>query len=272
MRNDALRIPVLASCAIHIFILLLCSMMIHENSLPQRNFIPINLVELARPENPSPQKKIEAPQIKKQLPPPPKVDKPKPPSQIAKVPVAKPEVAPLPAPIKEEPAKANAQAVPPLKTEPPPGASSAVRSDDGGSEAGAGELYGGGDAGVIPGTGTAGGDGGTAVSGSGRGTGAPGLPAEPVVKTNRNAKPIQIVRAAYPPMALRMGMESDVTLRIEVDPTGSVTKAEITKSGGTGFDEEALKAVKQSRFEPAQREGRNVPAEFAYVYRFRLRK
>jgi len=45
-----------------------------------------------------------------------------------------------------------------------------------------------------------------------------------------------------------------------------------TKSGGTGFDEEALKAVKQSRFEPARRVDRNVPAEFIYVYRFRLRR
>jgi TonB family protein len=61
-------------------------------------------------------------------------------------------------------------------------------------------------------------------------------------------------------------------LKIEVDPTGSVTKAEITKSGGAGFDEEALKAVKQSRFEPAHRDGRNVPAEFTYIYHFRLQK
>ena len=73
-------------------------------------------------------------------------------------------------------------------------------------------------------------------------------------------------------MALRMGTEGDVTLRIEVDPEGKVTKAEITKSGGAGFDEEALKAVRQSRFEPAQKDGRNVPAEFTYIYRFRLRK
>ena len=41
---------------------------------------------------------------------------------------------------------------------------------------------------------------------------------------------------------------------------------------GPGFDEEALKAVKQSRFEPAQKDGKNVPAEFTYIYRFRLRK
>ena len=69
-----------------------------------------------------------------------------------------------------------------------------------------------------------------------------------------------------------MGMESDVTLRIEIDTEGKVMKAEITKSGGDGFDEEALKAVKQSRFEPAQKDGKNVPAEFTYIYRFRLQK
>jgi protein TonB len=73
-------------------------------------------------------------------------------------------------------------------------------------------------------------------------------------------------------MALRMGLEGDVTLRIEVDTEGRVIEAEITKSGGTGFDEEALKAVKQSRFEPAQKDGTTVPAEFMYIYRFRLQK
>jgi protein TonB len=73
-------------------------------------------------------------------------------------------------------------------------------------------------------------------------------------------------------MALRMGLEGDVTLRIEVDPEGQVTKAEIIKSGGASFDEEALKAVKQARFAAAQNDGQNVPAEFTYVYRFRLRK
>jgi vitamin B12 transporter len=124
----------------------------------------------------------------------------------------------------------------------------------------------------VPGTGTAGDGGGTAASGLGRGSGAPGLPAQALLRTNREAKPIQTVRATYPTMALRAGLESDVTLRIEVNPEGKVTKAEIVKSGGGGFDEEALKAVMQSRFEPAQRDGQNVPAEFTFVYRFRLRR
>jgi TonB family protein len=61
-------------------------------------------------------------------------------------------------------------------------------------------------------------------------------------------------------------------LRITIDSKGPVTDAEIIKSGGAGFDDEALKAVKQARFEPAQNDGKNVPAEFTYVYRFRLRR
>jgi len=69
----------------------------------------------------------------------------------------------------------------------------------------------------------------TAASGLGPGSGAPGLPAQTVLRTNREAKPIQTVRATYPAMALRAGLESDVTLRIEVDPEGKVTNAEIVK-------------------------------------------
>jgi protein TonB len=120
--------------------------------------------------------------------------------------------------------------------------------ENGGSPAGAIASFGGGNAGVIPGSGSGVGGGVTASFGLGRGTGAPGSPAQPVFRANREAKPIQTARANYPPMALRSGRESDVTLKIEVDPQGNVTKAEVTKSGGGGFDEEALKAVKQSRF------------------------
>jgi TonB family protein len=145
-----------------------------------------------------------------------------------------------------------------------------AKIEGGGSQAGAGNLFDGGDAGVVPGPGSAGGGRGTAQSGLGRGSGTPGLPTQPVLKTNREAKPIQTAPAAYPPMALRLGLESDVMLKIEVDPEGKVTKAAIIKSGGAGFDEEALKAVQQSRFHPAQRDGQRVAAEFTFIYRFRL--
>jgi TonB family protein len=269
VRNDTLSIPLVSSCAIHLLIILCASVLIHNRTLHRQDFLPIGLVDLPRQEIP-PVKKIETtPEIKKPpASPEPKVGKPKTPTPpIAKAPVLKPEALTPSPPIKEEPAKATE-----TKSTVPPSFASGARTEGGGSDAGAGNLSGKGDVGVVPGTGTAGGGGGTAASGLGRGSGTPGLPAQTVLRTNREAKPIQTAKAVYPAMALRMGLESDVTLRIEVDTGGKVTKAEITKSGGAGFDEEALKAVRQSRFEPAQRDGQNAPAEFTYIYRFRLQR
>jgi protein TonB len=300
VKNDSLGIPFLSSVAVHIFVLLIGSAFFHSTRLQRPEFLPIGLVDLPRPEPQPPVRKIEAPPEIKKPPPPVKEEKakenkrvvkrehkpvakvdvpppkpaPSPPPQPEKVDLPKPAPAPPPAALPKDEA-ANPAAPEPAATETMAPPNSALRpgGEGGGSEAGAGKLFGKGDVGVIPGPGTAGGGGGTAASGLGRGSGAPGLPAptRPVV-TNRQAKPIQTAKASYPPMALRAGLESDVTLRIEVDTDGKVTRAEIIKSGGAGFDEEALKAVKQSRFEPAQRDGRRVPAEFTYVYRFRLAK
>jgi periplasmic protein TonB len=160
------------------------------------------------------------------------------------------------------------------KTLPPPdpASSESAAGETGGSAPGADNRVASGLA-VGPSSGNAGNGNGSAIAGLGRGSGAPGLPPSvPALRTNREAKPLQTARASYPPMALSMGLESDVMLKIEVDSDGKVTKAEIIKSGGAGFDEEALKAVKQSRFEPAQRDGQYVAAEFSYIYRFRLQR
>jgi protein TonB len=275
--NETFSIPLLSSCAIHLVALLSASVIIHNRSLHRQDFLPIGLVDLPRQEIPPAKKVATSPEIKKPAPPlpAPKVEKLKTPTApLAKAPAPKPQALTPAPPIKVEPAKPTETnpAVTP-KSEPQASFASSVRTEGGGSEAGAGNLYGKGDIGVVPGTGTAGGGGGTASSGLGRGSGAPGLPAQTTpLRTDRQAKPIQTVRASYPPMALRAGLESDVELRIEVDAQGNVTRAEIIKSGGGGFDEEALKAVRQSRFEPAQKDGHNVPAEFTYVYRFRLRR
>jgi periplasmic protein TonB len=275
VRGDALSLSLLASFFIHGVAIILASLIVkHTVSLRRQDFLPISLVDIPRKEQPKPVQKIETPpEIKKPPPPPAKIEKPKEPRSAAKSefvqpkPIAPPTVLP-----KEEPAKpVEKERTEITKSEPAPPLAPTAPIEGGGSEAGAGNLFGKGDAAVVPGTGTAGGGGGTASSGLGRGSGTPGLPTAPL-RTNREAKPVQTVRAVYPPIALRMGMEGDVTLRIEVDTEGKVTKAEITKSGGAGFDEEALKAVKQSRFEPAQKDGKNVPAEFIYIYRFRLQK
>jgi periplasmic protein TonB len=275
VRDESLSLSLLASCFIHGAVIILASIIIkHTVSLRQQEFLPISLVDVPRQEQARPSQKVETPpEIKK--PPPPKVEKTKEPKPVAKSEIVQPKPTPPPAaPPKEEPVKSiETKPTAITKSESTPEVAPTAQVEGGGSETGAGNLFGKGDTAVVPGSGTAGGGGGTANSGLGRGSGAPGLPAPTTpLRTNREAKPVQTVRAAYPPMALRMGMEGDVTLKIEVDTDGKVTKVEITKSGGAGFDEEALKAVKQSRFEPAQKDGKNVPAEFTYIYRFRLQK
>jgi len=282
MRDGSLAWPFASSLIIHLIVVAAASFMTHNRSYRPREFVPIGLIDLPPRKEilPAPKPKSR-PVVKKPEPPPPSVKKTSPP---------KPKPAPKPEEVKAEPPpneivkaleplpRVKEEAVKPAETKSPPPTgpqtfASGAKVEGGGSEAGAGNLFGKGDVGVVPGTGTAGGSGGTAVSGLGRGSGAPGLPAQTApLKTNREAKPIQTVKATYPPMALRMGLESDVILKIEVDPEGKVTKAQITKSGGAGFDEEALKAVTRSRFEPAQRDGQTIPAEFTYIYRFRLRR
>jgi len=259
--NEPLSIAFFISIAVHISAILIGAVVVHENNSRPNEFLSVSLIGVP-PQQAS--HEIDVPPKFKKPPPPSKLDKPKEPAAKMSVATSDPMQALLPsAPAKEEPKKA----------ETPPSFAPTSRIESGGREAGTGNLFDKGNAGVQLGPGTAGGGDGTAASGLGRGTGAPGLPAQqPVVRTNREAKPIQTVRAAYPPMALRAGLESDVTLRIEVDAQGNVTKAEITKSGGGGFDEEALKAVKQSRFEPAQHDGQYVAAEFTYIYRFRLQR
>jgi TonB family protein len=250
-RDCPLKISLLSSFIAHLSLLMLASNVIQQTHPRRQDLLTVSLFEV------QPAKITSSPRIEARR-------------QIRNPPTAPPTLAHA----KEEPARPiEAKSSATAKPEIAPSVAPAARVEGGGSEAGAGNLFGKGDVGVVPGPGTAGGGGGTAASGLGRGSGAPGLPAQTTpLRTNREAKPIQTVKATYPPMALRMGMESDVTLKIEVDPDGRVTHAEITRSGGAGFDEEALKAVKQSRFEPAQKDGQNVPAEFIYIYRFRLQR
>jgi protein TonB len=280
VRGETLGIPLLSSIAVHLCVILIGSVIINSDGKRIQDTVPIGLIDLPPSEPPSLGSKIEAqPEIKRPPPPPSKAEKPKERKAVIQktksqptTEMEKPEPPlPLPAAPKEQVEVAEPKLPPASQTEAPESFPWSSGMEGAGSEAGAESLFGKGDVGVVPGPGTTGGAGGTATSGLARGSGAPGLPAPTTpIKTKQQAKPIQTVRASYPPMALRAGLESDVTLKIEVDLEGKVTQAEITKSGGAGFDEEALKAVKRSRFQPAQRDGQQAPAEFIYVYRFRL--
>jgi protein TonB len=242
-----------ASALVHLVVLALASTLIVQRSHPnERNSISVALLE------PAEEEKAIRP-VREEI----KRDGVK----AAPTPLRHKSVysdAPQPSTTQKETVNANEN-----KTVPPSDhtTSESAAGETGGSAPGADNRVTSG-FGVASGSGNTGNGNGSAIAGLGRGSGAPGLPASiPALRTNREAKPLQTARASYPPMALRMGM-----LKIEVDSDGKVTKAEITKSGGAGFDEEALKAVKQSRFEPAQRDGQYVAAEFSYIYRFRLQR
>jgi TonB family protein len=273
--NSRLAPSLIASCLIHAIVVVLASTVFMNRNRVQQNSISLRLVELPNvkqePARPEDEEKISS--VKKPpVPPKPQVKELQSAESMAtKTPLKEPEAPWLTSPPTEEAVKSPESRTTLPAGHVPPNATGL--DEDGAIEAGAGNLFGQWDIGVIAGAGTSGSGGDTAASGLGRGPDAPGLQASTIpFRTNREAKPLQTVRASYPPMALRMGVEGDVTLQIEIDSEGKVTKADIVKSGGAAFDEEALKAVKQARFEPANKDGRNMPAEFIYVYRFRLRK
>jgi TonB family protein len=269
MRKDFLLTPsLIASTLIHLAALMLATALFgHRSYVSERQPVAISLVDLPQ------EKKPNHPLTE---------DKRTRGRKIDRTPLMEATVKETPVQVKREAANALSPASLPLTgkgeaSQPgeiklsPPGGTGRIEGER--SEADVPGLLAGENVAVVPGAGTASGGGGTAVSALGRASGAPSLSVQTApLKTNRRAKPLQAARASYPAMALRMGLESDVMLKIEVDSDGKVTKAEIIKSGGAGFDEEALKAVKQSRFEPAQRDGQYVAAEFSYIYRFRLQR
>jgi protein TonB len=268
VRADNFSIPLLSSIAVHGCAILLASFLVQATTPRAQNYFSVHLIETPQSEHREPSSTAHA---ETKTPPPPiqKTGPTKAPP-TASIVTSAPA---LPATKQHEQVKSpEAKPAAPAQTESLPSAILNRDGEEGGSAAGAVSLSGNGETGVVPGSGPGAGGGDMATFGLGRGAGVPGAPAHPVLRTNREAQPIQTARANYPPMALRRGLESDVTLKIEVDSQGNVTKAEIAKSGGGGFDEEALKAVKQSRFEPAQRDGGNIAAEFTYVYRFRIRR
>lgn len=265
IKDQSLGISLLSSALLHGLALVIAAAFARQGGLGKQEFFTVTLVDIQS------LSEIAAPCAEKKSLAIAKAEKIKETTPALKSESSKLEPPAAPS-VKDESAKPiEAKPALPANAEAPAVLATA-RVEGGGSEAGTSTLFARGDASLLPGSGS-GGAGGTAVAGLGRGSGAPGLPSQQTIfKTNREAKPIQTARATYPAMALRAGLESDVTLKIEVDPQGNVTKAEIIKSGGAGFDEEALKAVQQSRFEPAQRDGQNVPAEFTFVYRFRLQR
>jgi TonB family protein len=78
------------------------------------------------------------------------------------------------------------------------------------------------------------------------------------------------IEAEYPPEALRTRAEATVGLELDVDENGNVTGARVVSPAGHGFDEAALAAVRQFRFDPARQGSTPVRSTIQLSYEFHL--
>ena len=78
-------------------------------------------------------------------------------------------------------------------------------------------------------------------------------------EVDRNPVRIYCPRPKYPPAARRKMIEGWIRLRFVVDEEGRVGDVEILEwSGDEGFCVSAVKAVKEWRFQPAEKDNRRV--------------
>lgn len=141
--------------------------------------------------------------------------------------------------------------------------------DEGAPETGDSQGPGsGGGTGAGTGTGVGEGTGAGVGAGSGGGTGGgpyrPGSGIEP-------PRVLHEVKPAYTEQARRAGLEGEVVLEIVVRRDGTVSDVRVLRRLGSGLDEEAVRAVRQWRFAPAERFGDAVDVVVEVAMEFRLR-
>lgn len=77
-------------------------------------------------------------------------------------------------------------------------------------------------------------------------------------------------KVVYPEMARRAGIEGRVTVQFIVNENGDVENAQVMRGIGGGADEEALRVVEETKFEPGIQKGKPVRVRFAMSINFRL--
>lgn len=88
----------------------------------------------------------------------------------------------------------------------------------------------------------------------------------PIREVDVPPKAMDVPEPVYPVAARRQGLEGWVRLRLKIDEQGRVSDAEVAESQPEGvFDEAAVEAFRQARFEPARRQG--MPVRFEGVFR-----
>jgi periplasmic protein TonB len=74
----------------------------------------------------------------------------------------------------------------------------------------------------------------------------------------------------YPEIAIRSDIQGSVIILAFVDKHGNVTYAKIVKGIGAGCDEQALKAVEETKFNPGKQRGKPVNVQVVVPVFFKL--
>lgn len=115
--------------------------------------------------------------------------------------------------------------------------------------------------------------GGSAVDAR-EGSGRPGGPGGGVVDARFGAangpRFHRLVKPRYPSVARQLGKEGTVVLRVTIDEKGRAIHVEVLTRAGSGFEEEAILAVRESTFIPARLNGHAVKSRAVLPIRFTL--
>lgn len=77
-------------------------------------------------------------------------------------------------------------------------------------------------------------------------------------------------RINYPEIARKAGIEGRVYVRAFVDEKGIVQKVEVLKGIGAGCDDEIVRVVKETRFNPGKQRGKPVKVQVSMSFLFNL--
>ncbi len=77
-------------------------------------------------------------------------------------------------------------------------------------------------------------------------------------------------KVSYPETAKKNGISGKVYVMAMINEKGEVDDAKVIKGIGSGCDEEVIKAVKSSKFKPAQNQGAPVKAKFTMAFTFKI--
>ena len=266
MKEQGLVSSFAVSSLIHIAVIPLASiLMAGPGPMSSPSRIDVSLVDIPRAEEKEPAVQ-PAPK-----PEPKKVEKIQPPKLVHKTDLAKVEPTEVPPAMEETPPPPALVASGPEKGSV---VSKGPQGEAEGGEAGAGNLFAGGDVQVVAGAGVGGGGGGQGIAGLGRGTKGDGSGGGGSGDGfGHLARPLggYQVKPRYPDSARRAGVQGVTLLKVRVLENGNVGEPFGEQPAGhPDRDRSAADAVKKWRFEPARRGNETIAVWVLLPVRFQL--